>query len=939
MKNKLNYLSFKIKDLFHRNKQYIPYLLVPQIVVFIVFSVIYSHHKIFPFGDNSVAWCDLKQQGIPLLMNLKDALSGNGSVIYSFNNASGMNFWGVFLFFLSNPFSLLCIFFEKADIYKLVSLLMVLKLCTAAATSTLFFIKRNRILPLYFSSILGLSYSLCAYGLMYYQNLMWLDLMYLYPLLALGFQRITENKGYGLYTVVLALCVIYNFYLSYMIVLAVLIIVGVYLIVSTQDKEYKRKRALDFFKGSALAAMLSGFSWIPAFIQYGNSGRGEDIIETLKTSSWGTAQNTIFLLFLSSTIIIISLFSLIKPDRKRVSIIISFVLFAIPVFVEPINKMWHTGSYMAFTGRYAFITIFTGLELVALALENQLELGFITRAKEKIPSYGKKLLIVFTLIIGAFVIGLLYKELSIDTFVENKKELSKFTDSLWGDKAQMAVTLKVGIIFAIVYFVIALLYKFKILSKAIFAIFLTGVIVCEGVFAINSYVITASSRNIFDGYEDFLDLEGKISDEDFYRIKTEKKYQDTNLLGALGYNSIGHYTSLTNLEYMNVAKALGYSSSWMELSTYGGTELSNAILGVRYNVIAKQVKDSVYSNDTYSIVKTFGALGLGVKYSGENDEFSYMDSTRVDFQEKIFASLFESDEALFEKYNPGITLGCNITQSDSKTVIKGKGEIVYPVHVKGKQTLYFDAFGEFSNNLRQVINKGFIVYVNNKKVADYPDGMYTGFMDLGTYCDETVKIRVVTTKSTMELLSYGVYGLKHDVLKNALDKKESGYLTARDNEVTGTLTAKAGEHLFIAVPYDDGFKITLNGKKIEGKKVFGDFYSIPLVEGENKIVMTYTPKGLVLGIITCILGIIIAIILRIRVVKKRKLRNTSGKAVKTTDSLGGSSCENHDNMVDDFENTRPAKKREILFSGTFITLFVVVIIVVYIAPVILNLLG
>ena len=94
---------------------------------------------------------------------------------------------------------------------------------------------------------------------------------------------------------------------------------------------------------------------------------------------------------------------------------------------------------------------------------------------------------------------------------------------------------------------------------------------------------------------------------------------------------------------MNTAKALGYSSSWMELSTCGGTELSNAILGVRYNVIKGNVPNSVYTNGTYSIVKTFGSLGLGVKYSGENDVFTHLDSDRPEFQEKIFSSLFGID--------------------------------------------------------------------------------------------------------------------------------------------------------------------------------------------------------------------------------------------------------------------------------------------------------
>lgn len=941
MKNKLCSITLKIKELFSRNKKYIPYLLLPPLAVFVIFSVFYIRHGIYPFGETSIAWMDLKQQGIPLLMNLRDVLCGDGSIVYSFNNASGMNFWGVFLFFLSNPFSLLCVFFKKSDIYQLVSLIMVLKLCTAAFTATLFFIKSNKKLSHGFASVLGLAYALCAYGLMYYQNLMWLDLMYIYPLLALGIERVTEGKGYGFYSAMLSLCVFYNFYLSYMIVLAVLIIIGLYLLISSHDKIYKKKRALDFFKGSAIAAMISSFSWIPAFIQYGNSGRGKNIIQNLKESTWGTSINTLFLIFFSTTIIFVGLYSLYKADRKRIAVFTACVLFMIPIFIEPINKMWHTGSYMAFTGRYAFISLFTCLELAALALEDREEdQKVFGKLSSRIPSYATPIIIV----VGCVLIAVLAKFVALDMSVDNREALKKFTTTLYGNKKQLWVTIKVAIPFAITYIIFTAFYKFKAISKKVFTALLAGFVISESIFSINAYVITATKTDdLYKDYEEFLDLENRISDEDFYRIKTEFKYHDTNLLGALGYNSIGHYTSLTNLNYMNTAKALGYSSSWMELSTCGGTELSNAILGVRYNVIKGNVPNSVYTNGTYSIVKTFGSLGLGVKYSGENDIFTHLDSDRPDFQEKIFSSLFGTDEKLFERYTPTFVKNCIIDDTkypiiikgldeieyviDAEEVINGYGEIEYVIDVKEEQTLYFDAFGEYTNNLRQAINNGFKVFVNDKQVSthadgkevNHPDGLNTGFLNLGTYCNETVKIRLITRIPEMSLLSYGVYGLKRDVLKKELVDAESGFLNAEGNKVWGKVNGKKGEHLFIAVPYDDGFTITLNGKEIKGEKVFGDFYSIPLVDGENNIEMKYTPKGLVVGISGCIFGLLLAIYLRYRTIKKRKAHSTENEG--------------------DSNLPKKSKKREKASYGAFIVLFSIVILVIYIAPVFINLFG
>ena len=451
------------------------------------------------------------------------------------------------------------------------------------------------------------------------------------------------------------------------------------------------------------------------------------------------------------------------------------------------------------------------------------------------------------------------------------------------------------------------LFKTKVFQKRIFSIILICIVICEGIFSVNTYAVTVKDKNVFNGYDDFLDLEGRIDDEDFYRIKTEKKYHDSNLLGGLGYNSIGHYTSLTNLEYMNTSKALGYSSSWMEFSTYGGTELSDAILGIRYNVKKSKLENSVYTNGIYSIEKTFASLGLGVKYSGENDVFSYEECSRTDFQEKIFASLFSTNEKLFEKYSYTQTKGCSITEENNKTIIKGKGDIYYNIRVNGEQSLYFDAFGEFSNSLRQQIKKGFEIYINDKKIATFPDGMYTGFVKLGTFKDENVSIKIVVKKSNMELLSYGVSGLKRDVLKNAVDKVESGFMNAYGNKAYGTVSAKEGEYLFVSIPYDEGFTVKINGEKVEAQKVYGDFYSIPLKNGVNNIKMVYTPEGFILGLILSILGLLICILL---VIFRKKQK--SKVILFMENKLGTASI------------------------IIFVLLFVLVICVIYIMPIYIN---
>ena len=77
--------------------------------------VLYAMKELFPFGEFTVSWCDMNQQVVPLLCEFKDILEGKGSLFLNLQNAGGMNFWGVFLFFISSPFTFLVAFVEKCS--------------------------------------------------------------------------------------------------------------------------------------------------------------------------------------------------------------------------------------------------------------------------------------------------------------------------------------------------------------------------------------------------------------------------------------------------------------------------------------------------------------------------------------------------------------------------------------------------------------------------------------------------------------------------------------------------------------------------------------------------------------------------------------------------------------------------------------------------------
>ena len=66
--------------------------------------------------------------------------------------------------------------------------------------------------------------------------------------------------------------------------------------------------------------------------------------------------------------------------------------------------------------------------------------------------------------------------------------------------------------------------------------------------------------------------------------------------------------------------------------------------------------------------------------------------------------------------------------------------------------------------------------------------------------------------------------------------------------------------MFLSLPYNDGYKITLNGEKIDYSRCLTGFTSVNIEHG-GKLKISFIPPKFVLGLIISILGIIAVVIL------------------------------------------------------------------------------
>lgn len=825
------------------------------IVVFLAMLIFFNAEGMYPFGDKTLSWCDMDQQVVPLLMNLKDILSGKEGFFFSFKNAAGMNFYGVFFFFLSSPFSLLIAFVEKSQIALFANILVALKMSVIALTSSVYFMKKNKnaaILNLFLSVL----YAFSGYVMMYYQNVMWLDMVYLFPLLLLGLEKLREGKR-ALFTIVLTACLFANYYLSYMVVLFLLLYALTVLCVY-KDKKF----AVNFTLCCAVAACVSAIVWLPCLLQYFSSGRKSSIYENLVYSAsftpYQTALPTVFsVLFLFPFVIVGRKSGLDSKVRFAV-----WVLTVVPLVIEPINKMWQTGSYMSFPTRYAFITIFLTLTLSYDGLTNKIIEKDEEKSDEGMTKNRRYELSRYALSLILFGFAVWYCCFAVEYTRVNQQRMDQYSTTLWGNDDSFNALLALYSLATVVGLVGLVLQKLRLVKPVLLWLAIGVVALSETYVAPMTYI--HSPAHSVEWHQQVMELSDRINDEEFYRVKTDKEYSghdfDVNLMGSLGYNALGHYTSLTKDNYMNAIKKFGYTSYWMEVGNSGGTFLTDALLSVKYSISSQKSEADCYQGSYFHISPTLESLDLGIVTAKDiikNARTRTDELDRAQFQATLGEDVFGNTDGITVYTLEQATLkNVTVEQQDKKYVVtpkNGRAAIVFNLSLTQKSTVYFNAFDEYSNALNQSINEKFTLSAPNFYTT-YPTQKQNGLLPLGEYDEGSVKI-TVEIKDTAIVKELGLVVLENEIVQNSIRNTKSLHLKTGKNSVFGTYTAHGGECVFLSIPYDSGLRLKINGKSQPLYEVYDGFTAFYLQEGVNDIRLDFTPKGFALGSIFTAVGL------------------------------------------------------------------------------------
>ena len=143
-------------------------------------------------------------------------------------------------------------------------------------------------------------------------------------------------------------------------------------------------------------------------------------------------------------------------------------------------------------------------------------------------------------------------------------------------------------------------------------------------------------------------------------------------------------------------------------------------------------------------------------------------------------------------------------------------------------------------------------------------------------------------------LNFFVYGLDTDKFVEGYNKLNSGALNIEsftDTEITGTLNAAEDSIIYTSIPYDKGWKVTVDGKEVSENDIVtvGDaLLGVRVSAGNHSVKFKYTPRGIVIGlgisVVTALILVAVAILLKKRKKQPQPVAVASGSVVSDTAS-------------------------------------------------------
>ena len=824
--------------------------LVTLLIALSIIMIIYFIKGIYPFGNNYAIWSDMHDQVVAMYYHFWDSIRGESSLMIAFSTGGGINFIGLIGYYILSPFTLLVLLVSRDNIVHIASVIVALKLVASSVTVLYCINKFFEKLPTSYKIFLSILYAFCGYVLISYVITAWMDAVYLLPLIAVGLKKLLDLEDTKMYIITVSLLLIFSFYIAAMTLIFIVFVSTLYMHLY-KNKEERKQIALRLGISTIICFLCSSIILVPTLMQLSVSARVNTSLDTMLTLLVGPLYDKASYFFASGIAMAMTLLLLFKTKIKNVDklfIIIVLTLLSIPVFIEPVNKVWHLSSYTGFPYRFGIITMLA-LSLVSAYYLNNMKEEKTTKRKMQITS--------IVTIIGVIAIFIITKLGYNDTqFTINKLTLTFIKKGFFVLFAICLITTLVAL---------TILYLNKNKSKFTLSMLSLISIACIMSTGLLYVGIDHDQENLQNSYEQMLRLANGKEQPDNYYLKNTELVMTRNYGMVSKYNSLVNFSSLIDNNNFETLQRLGYDSYSMDTESVGGTLFTDTLLAQKY-----LISDTEVDNEYYSFKKSvkdlnFYAMKNNMSYGYLIDEIPITSDTEnsFNFSNIIYNSITNKSE-LFKTYDDFNLINIRKEEEAGRMLfIKGKEEasLEKTFKVDEKKRLYLEIFDSFDFRSKFKRYKTLTIKVNGKTIEEeFPRPFRNGVLDLGTFENEEVTISINIIKDCS--FQYIVLG-EMDIAKYedfANNYKINPIVEMNKNTIDISINAIEEKILFLPITYHENYKMIHNGNEETLLKVYDNYIGIKLNVGENNIKITYTSPGIKTGLIITVIGIVLGFI-------------------------------------------------------------------------------
>ena len=826
------------------------------VIPIIAFGIVFWRAKIYPFGDTTLVYNDMEYQYVDFFMWLHRVLEAKDSLIYSFNAGLGGGTVAHVAYYLASPLNILMLFAPIEKMAQFLSMLIVLKCSLCGLTAYVYMVNRFK-LKNGWTILISTSYALMGYNIIQCSNIMWLDGVITLPILALGIYKLVNDGKRLTYYAALFYAIFSNWYMGYMLCIASVILflceMALHQCLNAMTCKEFLKKGIHYIIVSILAVLSSMFLFLPQTLQMMKQGTKTDwslILQPQIKFSYLDGFRDLFLqnvklgqtdtippIYIGSLVLLfcIMFFTTSCVDKKKkwiMGILLAGVMFL--MCFQPTNLMF-TGFKFPNNHYYrqSYIFSFAMIMVSGMYLQNSEQV-------DRKNNVGKAIIISMS-------IGLVYDLLNHDQNIYISLLMILVIGSLIWVISNSGVKNIIRIV-ACALMLLCVVNEFATRMQ------------WEVADHTQSATYYTNYNQIMQKQVDNLDdeLVNYRMDKQMDRFSTYESMGNESL--AFGYSSISQYSSTGDYAMIDMLEKCGYGSSAFNLP-YRSILTMDSLLGIKY----------IFSTtDIYGCqaIDSFIVDGIPNEIGIYENPYALPIAMLVDIEcagvELNADNPFANHETLWsELAGKNTTLYTYAEQNTVNTDGQSGTTWIYTIQEDGPLYVYLknttdNAAISINGDIKQTS------YWYNNRI------LYAGEFNKGDQITIGVNGGIYQQDYGIQVATLNMNNLES--VSQECQAKGLSLIQKNNGVIKANYTSEGEEKILLTIPYDDGWKVIVNGKEGKISKALGDFMTIPVERGSNAIVLTYHVPGLALGMMLSILAIFVFIVWEILDRRKKNVK-------------------------------------------------------------------